>query len=246
MTLFWEAAAAAGERGAGGAGRGGPPSACVLPAAAASLAQARPQPQRSHLPARLPRRPPSIRVYGRAEVQRSGCSGPPGWGVSSPGEGLPPRGRRAGGRVRTAPSPAPRRWLSPRGGLPGAACRTTRLRPAAGSLAARVRSGYTRSAGSGSAGGERSTSRAAARVRGGAWRKDAPRPSAGLALRAEPSSSPSTSRGTLTTSRRPRLHVPRTSALSPPGVPPGVRRAPLGENTPSSTGHESRVGVRRH
>lgn len=111
-----------------------------------------------------------MRVCGRAEVQRSGCSGAPGWGVSSPGQGLLPRGRRAGRRVCAAPSPAPGSWLSPTGGFPAAARRATRPCPAPGTLAARVRGPGTGMPGR--TGTARCASRAAARVRGGAWRKD--------------------------------------------------------------------------
>lgn len=162
-----------------------------------------------------------MRVCGRAEVQRSGCSGAPGWGVSSPGEGLPPRGRQAGGRVRAAPSPAPRSWLSSRGGLPVAARQATHLCPAAGSLAARVRCSGAGSARPRSAEAARATPlRPRRECRAGPGAKTRSRSFAALALRAEPFTRPSTSRGTLTTSPGPRLHVLRTSALSRPGAFP--------------------------
>lgn len=94
MTLFREAAAAAGGRGAGDAGRGGPPSASVQPAAAASLALR----ARSRSTHTSPRGPAAINARSVAAPRYKGAAVrvSPGWGVSSPGEGLPPRRRGAG------------------------------------------------------------------------------------------------------------------------------------------------------
>lgn len=84
---------------------------------------------------------------------------------------------------------------------------------AAGSLPARVLGGAARSARRARQGAARCTSRAVARVRGGAWRTDALPPLPG-ATRTGPSRTPDV-HPTLTASWGPRLHCPRTPDLSP-------------------------------
>ena len=128
MTLFREAAAAAGGRGAGDAGRGGPPSASVRPAAAASLALR----ARSRSTHTSPRGPAAINARSVAAPRYKGAAVrvSPGWGVSSPGEGLPPRGRRAGDRGARSPlARAGPRQHPGVGGLQGAGSLRSPTRP---------------------------------------------------------------------------------------------------------------------
>lgn len=178
MTLFREAAAAARGRGAGGAGRGGPPSASVQPAATASLARR----ARSRSTHTSPRGPAAINArsvaalrYKEAAVRVS-----PGWGVSSPGEGLPLRGRRAGDRgahsslARTGPRQRPEV-----GCLQGAGSLRPPTRPL---LSARPSGAWQRESWAAAPGALRRACRGATRsasrgqgrahVRGGAWCQD--------------------------------------------------------------------------
>lgn len=114
MTLFREAAAAAGERGAGarGRGRGGRhlPRPSRRPPRPAAPAAAHTSPRAAA--------PPSMRGLWPPRGTKERLFGPgPGWGASSPGQGLPPRGRRAG--LCAPPSPARSRQRV-RGGGTGA------------------------------------------------------------------------------------------------------------------------------
>lgn len=115
----------------GALGRGeGRAAICLGPARGRRLpGTARSQPLGSHLPAR----PAAINAPSVAAPRYKGAAvrGSPGWGVSSPGEGLPPRGRPAGDRGARGSSPAPRSWLSPGGELPTAAHQAFPLRPGA-------------------------------------------------------------------------------------------------------------------
>lgn len=114
MTLFREPAAAAGERGAGGAG-GRPPSACAPPAAPGP---ARPRPPRSHRPARRRRQcAPVAARYKGAAVRAPG-------GARAQRRAL--RAARAGGGAHAAPRPP-----GPSQGRPGHASRPRRPSPEA-------------------------------------------------------------------------------------------------------------------
>lgn len=170
-----------------------------------------------------------MRVCGRAEVQRSGCSGPARVGRELTGR-RPPSARPPGrGRgcaqplARADPLQRPKVVGLQRGGLPTAAPRASPLCPAAtGSLAERVPGVGTRSARPGGGARLHLGGPGACEGRGPAPRR-APYPL--LPAPTGPSCRPSTSRRTLVARGGPQPHAARAFALTTfqPGLALGAR-----------------------